>query len=166
MNDTPLYGSDALPDDFEAPGGAAWAEFRKTTTTKALRVEGPFRVITIHGGEPQECEDGWLALDSEGHPYPIDSKVFDATFEPIAEGTETRKPTTGELLERLVEFIEKQESGSIALGYSDERDGKEWLSSVIFGRERPGSPMAGGAAHGVGTIAEAVEQAARECGLT
>lgn len=80
----PLFGKDNLPvDNDQALGGHAWLEFRKTATTKALRIEGPFRVITIHGGDPQECEDGWLALDSQGHPYPIDDRVFQETFKQV-----------------------------------------------------------------------------------
>lgn len=161
--DTPLYSVEQIPEDFEAPGGHAWAEFRKTTTTRAIRIDGTFRVLTIHGGEPQECSDGWLALDSEGHPYPIDEAVFSATFEPIG-GTETKKVSAGELFERLAEYVTKNGGGSIAAGLDE--NGKEWMSSVIFGREAPDSPMAGGAAHGVGALDEALFQAASECGLT
>lgn len=161
----PLFSKDVLPDDFAGPGGHAWAEFRKTTLTKALKIDGPFRVTTIHGGDPQACFDGWLALDSAGHPYPIDSSVFDATFEPAA-GATTRKPSAGELLEKLSEYVEKQESGSVAIGYNKDRDGSRWLVSVVFGREAPDSDMAGGAAHGLSEdLGEALAHAAGECGL-
>lgn len=160
--DTFLFTKDALPDDFDAPGGHAWAEFRKATTTRALRIDGPFRVMTIHGGEPQECSDGWLALDSEGHPYPIDDVVFSATFEPIG-GAETKKVSAGELFEQLAAYVTENGGGSIATGLDE--SGKEWMVSVIFGREAPDSPMAGGAAHGVGVLDEALFQAASECGL-
>lgn len=29
------------------------------------------------------CPDGWLALDSEGSPYPISKIVFEDTYEEI-----------------------------------------------------------------------------------
>lgn len=160
--DTPLYSREELPEDFAAPGGAAWAYFRKTATTRAVRIEGPFRVMTSESeNEPFYCEDGWLAIDARGYPYAIADDEFTQIYEPV--GMSEEKPTTGELLERLAKYVSDQGSGSIALG--PDQNNEEWSISVVFGREAPDSPMAGGAAHGIGTLEEAVEQAAKDCGL-
>lgn len=81
---SPLFGKDNLPADGDPDnGGHRWQEFQKVETTKAMRIEGPFRVITIHGGDPQVCEDGYLAVDNQGHPYPIAREVIEAGFRPV-----------------------------------------------------------------------------------
>lgn len=53
---------------------------RKIIYTKMVRMNGPFRVQTREG--TMECLDGYLAVDSNGDPYPIAKDVADATFEP------------------------------------------------------------------------------------
>ena len=54
--------------------------YRKRHLTQATRIDGPFRVETPEG--PLDCEDGWLALDSRGLPYPIAAIEFAAIYEP------------------------------------------------------------------------------------
>lgn len=80
----PQFSKDAIPLDLdESLGGNAWAFFRKTQSTKAIRINRPFAVITIHGGDAQLGAAGdWLAIDAEGHPYPIADSVFRASFVP------------------------------------------------------------------------------------
>ncbi len=78
----PLFDIDNLPEDFEAPGGAAWATFQKRVPTKAIRIDGPFEVVTSHGGDPVHCEDGWLAIDAAGYPYPITDGEFREAYQP------------------------------------------------------------------------------------
>lgn len=56
-------------------------EFRKTSTTWAVQIDGPFAVETSEG--TMVCEDGWLALDSADNPYPIERSVFADTYEPL-----------------------------------------------------------------------------------
>jgi hypothetical protein len=34
-----------------------------------IRIEGPFNVATSEG--PLHCEDGYLAVDARGYPYPL-----------------------------------------------------------------------------------------------
>jgi hypothetical protein len=84
----PLYSKTDLPADFEAPGGNGWAQFRKTSLTRALRIDGPFRVETSESeNEPFYCEDGWLALDARGYPYAIADEEFRVIYEPaVIEG--------------------------------------------------------------------------------
>lgn len=80
------FSKDNLPADFdEQIGGNAWAEFSKVGVTRAIKIERPFSVQTIYAGANQDGQAGdWLALDSEGHPYPIAASVFESTFKPIA----------------------------------------------------------------------------------
>lgn len=56
--------------------------YRKASLTQATRIEGPFTVRTQEGW--LTCQDGWLALDSRGWPYPIDVVEFDRIYE-VAE---------------------------------------------------------------------------------
>lgn len=157
----PLYDIDNLPEDFEAPGGNAWATFQKRVPTEAIRIEGPFKVITSHGGDPVHCEDGWLALDAQHYPYPITDGEFRESYMPAGPlPVEDPKPSIGELFERLAEYVEKQQVGTLGFGLS-----REWSVSVMFGEEEPGSSMVAGAAHGIGDLHGAIENAARECGL-
>lgn len=55
-----------------------WSEYSKQQTTRATRVAGPFEVETREG--TLRCDDGWLALDSNGDPYPIAADVFAQTY--------------------------------------------------------------------------------------
>jgi hypothetical protein len=56
-------------DNCPSSGNYHWHYYRKITTTKMLRMPGPFRVQTREG--IIECPDGFLAIDSGGWPYPI-----------------------------------------------------------------------------------------------
>lgn len=65
------------------PGGLSdWPEFRKKVTTRAVRIDGPFVVETSEG--PLRCEDGWLAVDARGYPYPIAADEFRLIYERVA----------------------------------------------------------------------------------
>ncbi len=57
-------------------------EFRKIHVTRAQRMEGTFHCLTSEGNVAS-CTDGWLAVDSRGHPYPINAAEFDQTYEPL-----------------------------------------------------------------------------------
>jgi hypothetical protein len=75
--DVPTFTRDDLDSSaFGTPG-----EYRKTATTRAWRVLGPFRVQTREG--LMSCEDGWLAVDAHGNPYPIAADEFDRIYEPV-----------------------------------------------------------------------------------
>lgn len=56
--------------------------FRKTALTRAARVPGPFVVETSEG--PLRCEDGYLAVDARGYPYPIAADEFEQIYEEAA----------------------------------------------------------------------------------
>ena len=51
-----------------------WETYRKIRHTEAVRIEGPFVVETSEG--PLRCEDGYLAIDARGYPYPIAAEEF------------------------------------------------------------------------------------------
>lgn len=65
------------------PVGDVWREYRKKVTTRARRIEGPFRVWTSESeNEPFYCEDGYLAIDARGYPYAIAAEEFALIYEP------------------------------------------------------------------------------------
>lgn len=59
----PVYDVHNLPDD-------GWANYLKTVPTAMRRMPGPFTVDTGEG-DPAYCQDGYLAVDARGQPYPI-----------------------------------------------------------------------------------------------
>ena len=61
-----------------------WQTFRKLGTTKMVRVNGPFACTTIDGNVVI-CQDGWLALDPQGHPYPVAAAVHEDSYEPAED---------------------------------------------------------------------------------
>ena len=73
----PEYSVDQLPEDFEERAGV----FRKVPLTRALRMDGPFVVQTSEG--LLHCEDGWLAVDARGYPYPIAADEFELIYEEV-----------------------------------------------------------------------------------
>jgi hypothetical protein len=58
-----------------------WPEFRKKVTTRMLRIKGPFTVETSEG--PLICQDGWLAVDARGYPYPIADDEKELIYEEV-----------------------------------------------------------------------------------
>lgn len=63
---------------------AFWPKYRKTHLTPAIYVGGPFKVRTKEG--ELECPDGYIAVDSEGWPYPISRADFEAMYEMAVDG--------------------------------------------------------------------------------
>lgn len=57
---------------------SGWQEFIKTEPTLMIRIDGPFEVETRNG--ELRCQDGYLALDAGGWPYPIDYDVQERTY--------------------------------------------------------------------------------------
>jgi hypothetical protein len=67
----------------ELPEGD-WLEFRKKVTTRMVRIDGPFEV-QISGQGPESvvrCDDGWLAVDARGYPYPLAADEQPVIYEP------------------------------------------------------------------------------------
>lgn len=62
------------------PGEARFQRFRKTYRPLATRMAGSFACLTSEGNVAA-CDDGWLAIDSQGFPYPIGADEFAATYE-------------------------------------------------------------------------------------
>lgn len=75
-DEAPRFAKGSMPVDPDE-----WPRWRKRHLTPAIRVEGPFKVETREG--TLECPDGWLAVDSEGFPYPIADSEFRRIYEPV-----------------------------------------------------------------------------------
>lgn len=60
--------------------GFVFGNYRKKVITRAVQMDDPFTVKTKEG--ELTCSDGYLALDSEGWPYPISRGDFEAMYEP------------------------------------------------------------------------------------
>ena len=58
---------------------ADWPIWRKRRLTSAKRIIGAFRVVTREG--ELTCPDGYLAVDSQGWPYPIAKDEFEEIYE-------------------------------------------------------------------------------------
>ena len=56
-----------------------WPCYRKKRLTQAIRISEPFEVETTEG--TLICQDGYLAIDSRGFPYPIDKEEFETIYE-------------------------------------------------------------------------------------
>ena len=69
----------SITDLPSAPAG--WPLYRKVALTHAIRIDGPFTVTTSEG--PLRCEDGYLAVDARGYPYPIAAAEFELIYEPV-----------------------------------------------------------------------------------
>jgi len=76
----PQFDHDNLPI-------ADWQDYRKTTVTAMIRMLGPFTCHT-QDNNYVTCQDGWLALDTVGHPYPIAAAEHDASYELAVEDDE------------------------------------------------------------------------------
>lgn len=76
----PVFDKDHMPEDFEFEARL----FKKKVYTKMARIDGPFTVHTVHLG-PVHCEDGWLAVDAHGYPYPIDVSEHDDTYQELKD---------------------------------------------------------------------------------
>jgi len=76
MAEEQVYDRESLPSDPDT-----WQAFRKHAVTRAVRIQGPFTVQTSEG--PLHCEDGWLALDARGFPYPIAAQEFTLIYSAV-----------------------------------------------------------------------------------
>ena len=72
-----FFTKDSLPK-------AQLQRFRKIYITSAVKIVGTFHCKTSEGNIAS-CTDGWLAVDSRGYPYPINSPEFETTYETIDE---------------------------------------------------------------------------------
>lgn len=67
--------------EFEREEKLVFGLFRKKVPIYAARIFGEFRV-ELANGDIVACEDGWLAFDARGHPYPIDADEFARSYDP------------------------------------------------------------------------------------
>ncbi len=69
-----IFDKDNLPD-------TNWYQYRKIATISATKIAGPFTVQFPEGYI--HCSDGYLAIDTRGYPYPIDTDEFEFTYEEV-----------------------------------------------------------------------------------
>lgn len=83
-------------DNVHAQKNFVFESYAKKRLTMARKVEGPFKVETREG--TLQCRNGYLALDSEGYPYPIAAEEFEKIYEPavLEESNEPKKNKTCE----------------------------------------------------------------------
>jgi len=72
-----VFSKDHLPGD-----PMRWPAYRKHAVTRATKIDGPFTVETSEGD--LTCQDGYLAMDARGYPYPIATDEFELIYRPEA----------------------------------------------------------------------------------
>lgn len=72
-----VFSKADMPENFEVLA----KQYRKTAITKAMRIDGPFIVQTSEG--QLQCQDGYLAVDARGYPYPIAADEFVLIYEEV-----------------------------------------------------------------------------------
>jgi len=72
------FSVDHLPGD-----PAQWPKYRKKSLASAIRIEGAFEVVTSEG--MLRCQDGYLAVDARGYPYPIAKDEFELIYDLVNE---------------------------------------------------------------------------------
>lgn len=70
---------------------AFWQEFAKTATIRARYIGSAFTVETREGVLDMP-DGGWLALDDEDYPYPIEAGVFDRIYTEVNVSGRTEGP--------------------------------------------------------------------------
>lgn len=61
-----------------------YVRYRKMYAPVAMRMIGTFHCLTSEGNVAS-CADGWLVIDSQGYPYPVNAAEFEATYEPVPD---------------------------------------------------------------------------------
>ncbi len=69
--------------------GSQMGLYQKKVGTRAIRIKGPFQVVTREG--LLTCPDGYLALDSAGFPYPVAADEFERIYD-LVSVPDSRKP--------------------------------------------------------------------------
>lgn len=75
-----------LSGDAELPGELR--EYRKTATTRAVRIGEPFTVDTLEGRMTGRAGD-FLAVGVAGERYPVAAEIMAASYTPVDEGAVT-----------------------------------------------------------------------------
>lgn len=69
--------------------------------TWAMRITGAFEVETSEG--TLTCQDGWLAIDARGYPYPIAADEFERIYTPQAELADQAGGIQGLTIKQLID---------------------------------------------------------------
>ena len=72
----PRYSKGSLPSHPDE-----WDTYSKHGALRAVRIEGPFEVLTPEGAV--DCADGYLTIDDRGIPYPVEAEEFERDYRPV-----------------------------------------------------------------------------------
>jgi hypothetical protein len=81
-----LYGDDdvqVITVEDMAVAAQSWAEYRKTATVRAKRMEGPFHVDTPEGRMEGDVGDYLCGPGAEGEFWPCKASIFESTYEEV-----------------------------------------------------------------------------------
>ena len=70
--------------DIKLPDLRQFDSYIKTVETMAVRITESFTVDTRYG--QVFCEDGYLAVDVDGHPYPVAKELFENIYKLVVAG--------------------------------------------------------------------------------
>ncbi len=73
----PVYSADCLPEN-------GWARYVKRGVTRMARIDGPFAARPLDGNLAF-CDDGFLAVDRHGHPYPVAAQAHASVYERVVD---------------------------------------------------------------------------------
>ena len=82
-HDATMYGAEGITREGVKIIKEYAPVWRKRKRIAAVRIVGPFSVETQQG--ILTCEDGYLAVDAAGWPFPIDQDEFEALYEATEE---------------------------------------------------------------------------------
>jgi hypothetical protein len=80
-HDASMYGAEGITRDGVKVIAQHAPLWRKRKLTAAVRIVGPFSVETRD--EILSCPDGYLAVDSQGWPFPVNREEFEAVYEAV-----------------------------------------------------------------------------------
>lgn len=118
-----------------------WQKYRKQVPTRAIRIDGPFRVATSESpNEPFYCEDGWLAIDARGYPYAIADEEFRLIYEPddgTPAGPAPRELTQEERDSDMLRVVALEQLRSIASDDDAEDGARITAASLLLNATAP-----------------------------
>jgi hypothetical protein len=74
----PIVTTDDLPED-------GWVTVRKTTLTRARKMDEPFLAYTIDGNLAQGQAGDYLMVDGQNYPYPCHYEEFANSYEVVED---------------------------------------------------------------------------------
>lgn len=108
-----------------------WPQYQKVALTRAARVSGPFEVVTSEG--PLRCQDGYLAVDARGYPYPIAVDEFQQIYVPAGAQTSANDHAKA-ILDRIDDLVDNEQRPGERFtpeAHADLQEARRWLNLGI-----------------------------------